>query len=146
MRLTGAQIGDVLEQAIENVSVEDSTKKVGGMIQISGLRFTYYLKRSRGSRVLDVTVGGRSIRRDRRYGVSTNALMGEGGHNYRAFTEGAARRQVEGTDQFAMVRRVDRAAWNDCCASAQRHHEGLERPTTMIEPDGRRTPVENSYE
>lgn len=93
-----------MEQAIENVSVDDSTKKVGGMIQMSGVRFTYDPKLSRGSRVLDVTVGERPIQPDRSYSVTTNALVAEGGHNYHAFTQAAERRRVEGTDQYAMVR------------------------------------------
>lgn len=104
MRLTGAQVREVLEQAVENFSAEDAAKKVGGIVQVSGLRFTYDPRQARGSRVLEVTAGGRPIRADRSYSVTTNALMAEGGHNYHTFTEAAERRQLEGTDQYAMVR------------------------------------------
>src|SRR5688500_1860061 len=41
MRLTGSHIRQVLEQAIENTATTDVAKKVGGMIQVSGLRFSY---------------------------------------------------------------------------------------------------------
>ncbi len=104
MRMTGAQVREVLEQAIENFTAEDATKKVGGMIQVSGLRFTYDSKAPRGSRVLDVTVGARPLRENGRYRVATNALLAEGGHNYRPFTEAAERREMKGLDQYEVVR------------------------------------------
>lgn len=104
MQLTGGQVREVLEQAIENFSARDATKKVGGMIQVSGLRFTYAAKAAPGNRVLDVTVGDGRLELDRRYRVATNDLLAQGGHGYRAFTEAAERHQLEGPKQYEMVR------------------------------------------
>lgn len=80
MRLTGAQIRQVLEQAIENFTTKDMTKKVGGMIQVSGLHFSYNPEARRNRRVQEVTVGGHALEPRRRYTVAVNALLAEGGH------------------------------------------------------------------
>ena len=34
MRLSGSQVADVLEQAVENVFAADQQSKIGGMIQV----------------------------------------------------------------------------------------------------------------
>jgi 5'-nucleotidase / UDP-sugar diphosphatase len=102
MRLTGAQIRRMLEQAIENFTTKDMTKKVGGMIQVSGLRFSYDPAARPNQRVREVTVGGRAIAPRRRYTVAVNALLAEGGHNYRSFERGTDRREVG--KQYEMVR------------------------------------------
>ncbi len=136
MRMTGAQVREVLEQAIENVTAEDPTKKVGGMIQVSGMRFTYDSKAPRGSRVLDVTVGARPLQEDRRYRVATNALLAEGGHNYRPFTEAAERREMKGPDQYEVVR-----AWiarrGDVAPPATDRIMKKDAPTRQHDPNGR---------
>jgi len=54
MRLTGEEIIEVLEQAIENVITEDRAVKVGGMIQVGGLRFRYDPTLLKDQRVLHV--------------------------------------------------------------------------------------------
>ena len=51
MRLSGARIIEVLEQAVENVLSDDPAVKVGGMIQVSGLRFSYDDQRPKGHRI-----------------------------------------------------------------------------------------------
>lgn len=102
MRLTGAQILQALEQAIENFTTTDATKKVGGMIQVSGLRFSYDPEARRGRRVREVTVAGRPLAPRRRYTVAVNGLLAEGGHNYQPFTRGTSRREA-GT-QYEMVK------------------------------------------
>ncbi|MBA3505530.1 MAG: bifunctional metallophosphatase/5'-nucleotidase [Betaproteobacteria bacterium] len=94
MRLTGEQIKAVLEQAIENVFTNNSSDKVGGMIQVSGLRFRYDSQERRGSRVKEMTIGFQPLSPDRNYTVATNALLAQGGHNYRAFARGTNRRQA----------------------------------------------------
>ena len=104
MQLTGAQVREVLEQAIENFRAGDVTKRVGGMIQVSGLRFSYAAEAAPGRRVLDVTVADRPLEADRRYRVATNGLLAQGGHGYRPFAEASERDQVDGPRQFEMVR------------------------------------------
>ena len=108
MRLTGAQIRQALEQAIENFTTTDMTKKVGGMIQVSGLRFSYDPKARRGRRVSEVMVAGSPLAPRRRYTVAVNALLAEGGHNYQSFTRGTDRR--EAGKQYEMVR-----SWIERC-------------------------------
>ena len=102
MRLTGAQIRQVLEQAIENFTTTDVTRKVGGMIQVSGLHFSYNPEARRNRRVQEVTVGGQALEPRRRYTVAVNSLLAEGGHNYRWFERGIDRR--EAGKQYEMVK------------------------------------------
>lgn len=102
MRLKGRQIRDVLEQSIENFTTQDPAKKVGGMIQVSGLRFSYDPRKARGERVREITVDGAPLTAERDYKVATNALLAEGGHNYRTFTQGAERH--EAGKQYEIIR------------------------------------------
>jgi hypothetical protein len=41
MEMNGAQLLEIVEQSLENIYTDDPAKKVGGMIQVSGLTFTY---------------------------------------------------------------------------------------------------------
>jgi 5'-nucleotidase len=103
MKLSGAQIGEILEQATENVFTEDSTGKVGGMIQISGLRFSYDPNSPRGNRVKEISVGDQPLDRSRVYTVAANALLAEGGHNQKTFLSGTEKR--EAGKQYEMVKK-----------------------------------------
>ena len=102
MRLTGDEIRDVLEQSIENFSTKDPTKKVGGMIQVSGLQFSYNPDAEFNQRVQSVTVQGQPLEPRRWYRVATNALLAEGGHNYKTFKHARDRR--EAGKQFEMIK------------------------------------------
>ena len=102
MRLTGTQIRQVLEQAIENFTTTDVTRKVGGMIQVSGLHFSYNPEARPNRRVQEVTVGGQALEPRRRYTVAVNALLAEGGHNYRWFERGIDRHKAG--KQYEMVK------------------------------------------
>lgn len=102
MRLTGEQIREVLEQSIENFSSKDPTKKVGGMIQISGLQFSYNPEGVFNQRVQTVTLQGKPLKLSDYYLVATNALLAEGGHNYVTFKQGRDRREVG--KQFDMIK------------------------------------------
>jgi 2',3'-cyclic-nucleotide 2'-phosphodiesterase (5'-nucleotidase family) len=93
MRLTGSHIRQVLEQAIENTVTTDVAKKVGGMIQVSGLRFSYDPTARRGRRIREVTIGDGALPPRRRYTVAVNALLAEGGQNYTWFKQGTNRRE-----------------------------------------------------
>ena len=102
MRLTGEQIRDVLEQSIENFSTKDPTKKVGGMIQVSGLQFSYNPEGVFNQRVQAVTVQGKPLELRKYYRVATNALLAGGGHKYDTFKRGRERR--EAGKQFEMIK------------------------------------------
>lgn len=87
MTLTGAELLQVLEQSVENVYTQDPLKKVGGMIQVSGIRFRYDPQRPLGERVTELLVGEDHVDPQRDYRVATNSLLAEGGHNYETFLQ-----------------------------------------------------------
>lgn len=78
-RLTGAQLLEILAQS---VTLER------GMMQASGLRMEYDLKRPAGSRLGRVTVGGKPVDPAGSYTVATNSFLGQGGDLYTSFTKG----------------------------------------------------------
>ncbi|MHB9080705.1 MAG: bifunctional metallophosphatase/5'-nucleotidase [Pirellulaceae bacterium] len=88
MRLTGTQVLDVLEQAITNVFTEDPKLKVGGMIQVSGVRFRYDPLRENGRRVANIEPSEGKWELDQLYLVVTNSMLAKGGHNQHTFSQG----------------------------------------------------------
>ena len=102
MRLSGGQIIEVLEQSVENTFTNDQAVKVGGMIQVSGIRFRYDPKKAKGSRVWHVerTEGRWDAKAE--YVVATNTMMAGGGHNYQPLRKGGMREE-HGT-QYEMTR------------------------------------------
>jgi 2',3'-cyclic-nucleotide 2'-phosphodiesterase (5'-nucleotidase family) len=76
--MTGAQICAVLEQGF---TLER------GMVQVSGLRARYDLSRPRGSRLLELEIGGKPASEKRTYRVATNSFLGQGGDLYATFLE-----------------------------------------------------------
>lgn len=102
MTLTGAQIREILEQSLENTYTESSRKKVGGIVQVSGLRFKYQPDNSYPHRVTEVTVNGKKLKHSRNYQVATNTLLAGGGHHYRTFLEG--KNIEEGQPQYEVVK------------------------------------------
>ncbi|MDQ3910278.1 MAG: 5'-nucleotidase C-terminal domain-containing protein [Actinomycetota bacterium] len=79
--LTGAQVKQVLEQGASGQF---------GMVQVSGLRFTYDPSLPVGSRVTSVTVAATNQPLDpaANYRVATNDFMYNGGDNYTMFKQG----------------------------------------------------------
>lgn len=104
MSLSGRQIKSILEQSIENFSNEDASQKVGGMIQVSGVKFSYDPQRPEGRRIQDVMLGGKPLQMGARYRVATNSLLAQGGHKYSAFKRGGNPQKVG--KQYDMI-----AAW-----------------------------------
>ncbi len=102
MILTGAQIREILEQAIENAYTDDPKRKVGGMIQVSGLAFRYDSKAAPGQRVLSVTVGESALDPKHRYRVATNSMLAAGGHQYATFAKGEKAEERAG--QYEMIK------------------------------------------
>ena len=88
MLLSGSQVREVLEQAVENVFTNEPKMKVGGMIQVSGLRFSYDASRKRGSRVTRVDIGDHRLENDATYRVVTNTMLASGGHNQQTLKQG----------------------------------------------------------
>lgn len=76
VELTGAAVLAVLEQGC---SLE------AGMAQVSGVRAVWDRARPVGARLLEVRVGDAPLDRERRYRVTTNSFLAEGGDGYRAF-------------------------------------------------------------
>jgi 5'-nucleotidase / UDP-sugar diphosphatase len=102
MTLTGKQIRDILEQSVENVVTKDPKKKVGGMIQVSGVEFTWSEGAPAGSRVKDVRIASAALDPARSYRVATNSMLAGGGHNYSTFQRGTDRK--EAGPQFETIR------------------------------------------
>lgn len=91
MRLSGTQIIEVLEQAVENTFTDDPAVKVGGMIQVGGIRFRYDPTLAKGQRVwhIERTEGRWTPMAE--YTVVTNSMLAGGGHNYQTLTMGENR-------------------------------------------------------
>jgi 5'-nucleotidase/UDP-sugar diphosphatase len=103
MRLSGAQVAEVLEQAVENVFSDDPQVKVGGMVQVSGIRFRYDPKLAKGQRVWHVERTGGRWDTTAEYLVVTNSMLAAGGHNYLTFTKGKDRAELG--SQYETIRR-----------------------------------------
>lgn len=79
LALSGKDLGLALEQGF-------SLK--AGMVQVSGLRATYDLKRSAGARLVSLEVGGKPMEPEKIYKVTTNSFLAEGGDGYGALRAG----------------------------------------------------------
>jgi 5'-nucleotidase / UDP-sugar diphosphatase len=77
--LDGGALKAVLEQGF---SLE------AGMAQVSGLKAQYDLSRAVGARLLSLEIGGQPVDDHRRYRVTTNSFLAEGGDGYAAFRQG----------------------------------------------------------
>ena len=85
IEMSGAQLLGILEQSIENTYTNNPAKKVGGIIQVSGLAFTYDEHRPFGERVIHASISGKALNGPARYRVATNSLLAQGGYAYQAF-------------------------------------------------------------
>ena len=74
--VTGRQIKEILEQSL-------SLKR--GMMQVSGIRVVYDLKKPIGQRLVNLKIGGKDVIDDKVYRVATNSFVGEGGDLYQTF-------------------------------------------------------------
>ena len=80
--LTGTQVKQVLEHGVARLE-----EPSGSFPQVSGLTFTYSRSAPAGSRVKEVTVGGRPLDPQKEYVVATNDFLVAGGDGYTAFGE-----------------------------------------------------------
>lgn len=76
-RLTGAHIKRLLEHGVSVAGQED-----GRFPQVSGLEFTYDARRSVGSRVTSIELGGKAIDPEKSYTIAVNAYLLGGGDGY----------------------------------------------------------------
>lgn len=84
--LNGAQIKTILEQSL-------SLKR--GLMQVSGLRAFYDMKKPIGQRLIKLEIGGKSVDDKKIYKVATNSFIGDGGDLYETFA-GAKKTTVGG--------------------------------------------------
>lgn len=82
IRLTGQQIRDALEYGLSGIE-----NKEGRFPQVSGIAFSYSLKRAPGGRLGTVEIAGEPIDPSRQYTVATNDFLAAGGDGYQAFRE-----------------------------------------------------------
>ena len=86
VELTGAQLKEALETG---VSTGEDGKLLHGIIQVSGLNFTYDPQAPNGQKVRSVYVGGKPVKNDEKYLVATNSFMAGGGDGYYVFGKGS---------------------------------------------------------
>lgn len=79
--LTGKQILKALEQSIDSLPL--GTK--GSFLQVSGIRFTYSLKRPPGSRLMNIWIDSKPIKLKKTYSVVMISYIAKGGDNYTFF-------------------------------------------------------------
>ena len=79
VELSGAVLCAVLEQGFSLQA---------GMVQASGLRATYDLKRPVGARLVSLEVAGQPVQNGKVYRVATNSFLAEGADGYTAFKGG----------------------------------------------------------
>lgn len=102
LQLAGVHIIDILEQAVDNVFSDDPDTKVGGMIQVSGLRFSYNENNPKGHRVVSINCEAGEWDPARDYAVATNSMLAKGGHNQSSFLHGRALKEYPA--QYQMLK------------------------------------------
>lgn len=88
MSLSGDQVLDILEQAVENTFTDDPGVKVGGMIQVSGIRFRYDQALRKGKRITHVELTDLAWNSEHKFSVVTNSMLAQGGHSQKSFLRG----------------------------------------------------------
>lgn len=83
LALNGADLWAALEHGVSQVEA-----KAGRFPQVSGLHFSYDAQRPPGSRILEVTVGGQPLDKQRVYTVATNDFIAAGGDGYAVLKQG----------------------------------------------------------
>ena len=69
-------------------ALEQGFSLEAGMAQVSGMKARYDLSRPVGSRLISLEIGGQAVDDHRRYRVTTNSFLAEGGDGYAAFRQG----------------------------------------------------------
>ncbi|HEY3329356.1 MAG TPA: 5'-nucleotidase [Capsulimonadaceae bacterium] len=77
LKLTGAQLKKAFER-----SVSRTPSPYEGFLQVSGLCVTYDTSKGNGSRIVDITIGGKSIQPGQGYNIATTRLLSDGALGY----------------------------------------------------------------
>jgi 2',3'-cyclic-nucleotide 2'-phosphodiesterase (5'-nucleotidase family) len=83
LEISGADLRSALEEGVSGV--EDAA---GRFPQVSGLRFVFDAKLPKGSRVLEVSIGGKPLDAAATYRLATNDYMMAGGDGYASLKKG----------------------------------------------------------
>lgn len=70
------------------LALEQGFSLKAGMVQVSGIKATYDLKRPVGSRLVALEVGGQPMEPGKLYTVTTNSFLAEGGDGYASLRKG----------------------------------------------------------
>ena len=108
VQLKGTDILNALEQSVLNITNPDVTKRVGGLIQVTGLNFVYTLTTHIESKINHVYVNGSKLIPDQYYTVVMNQLMFEGGHQYKSLNNGRLIKTYPINDQQMVTRFIRR--------------------------------------
>jgi 5'-nucleotidase / UDP-sugar diphosphatase len=108
LNLRGGQIRDILEQSLENVYASDPRKRVGGIVQVSGMRFSYDPQGATMQRVRNISLDRDWFDLERSYRVATESVLADGGYNCRQFRYGEDSEDYG--DLFGVVRRAIEAS------------------------------------
>lgn len=104
MRLTGANIKEVLEQQWQtNPGGTAPSRPFLKLGASKGFEYTYDPAAAQGSRITSMTLHGQPIDLATSYSVTVNAFLGAGGDNFRAFNNGTNKRDTGKVDLQAMV-------------------------------------------
>ena len=82
LRLTGAQVRQMLE-----TGVSQAEQTSGRFPHVSGLAFSFDVRKPVGARVTSVSVGGAALQDDRSYTVATDDFLALGGDGYTVFRD-----------------------------------------------------------
>jgi 2',3'-cyclic-nucleotide 2'-phosphodiesterase (5'-nucleotidase family) len=85
VEMTGAQIKEALEVG---AATDESGKLLHGIVQVSGVKFTYDIDAPNGEKVKSIYVDGKPIDMNKLYSVATNSFMAGGGDGYYVFEQG----------------------------------------------------------
>jgi len=96
--LKGHDLLKTLEQSIINQINPDVTKRVGGMIQASGMTYEYTLSEEMEQKIFNPMVAFSPLELDQYYSVVVNQLLFEGGHHFKSLTRMVNVTKVKGKD------------------------------------------------
>ena len=86
LEVTGATLRAALEHGVARSS-EDA--EPGRFPQVSGLKFSFDAKRPAGSRIVDISIGGRPLNENQKYTLATTTFLAiDGGDGYSMLKEG----------------------------------------------------------
>jgi 5'-nucleotidase/UDP-sugar diphosphatase len=82
LSMTGKQIRQALENSVSEVELAE-----GRFLQVSGISFTYSIKKPVGERVQTININGQALEPKRKYSVSTSDYLASGGDSYDVFLD-----------------------------------------------------------